>query len=324
MIDANRLQELLRSLCPPVTTRLCRTMQPTLYGYIRQATSRQQVRLCVLAGLLFPLSMAPLEIQRRMIDDAIAGGDVGLLILLAALYAAVLITHGLLKYAFNVYQSSVGEGVIRVLRLRINDVVHGRGAGPSGNPATLSAAEAEQVGGFVGEAVSFPFLQGGIFLTTLGYMIWLNPIMAAVALVSVVPSLIVTPALQASINRYIHKRVEVVRFHGEQLAAMLGGDRQNADRANRLVELAYGYRIKIFALKFLLKALNNLLASLGPVLILLFGGWLVIDGSAKLGAIVAFISGFERLTTPTRELLNYYRRISQVNVQYALLAKTLR
>lgn len=314
----------IRPLFPAVTTNLCGTMQPTLYRYIWAATSRQQIRLCLLALLLFPLSMAPLEIQRRMVDKAIVQMNFELLVQLGILYIAVLLAHGGIKYAFNVYQSSVGEGVIRVLRLRINTAVQDSRDKLTDNPVALAAAEAEQVGGFVGEAVSFPFLQSGILLTTLAYMIWLEPLLAVVAAASVIPSIILTPVLQRYINKHVQNRVKAIRKLGDQLTDDEAGKETDIARSNDLVEQAYGYRIKVFILKFLLKALNNLLGSLGPVGILMFGGWLVINGHAQLGTIVAFISGFERLTSPTRELLNFYRRISQVNVQYDLLAKTLR
>jgi len=38
-------------------------------------------------------------------------------------------------------------------------------------------------------------------------------------------------------------------------------------------------------------------------------------------AVVAFISGFERLATPLRELIAYYRIAAQANVQHKMIAR---
>jgi hypothetical protein len=35
--------------------------------------------------------------------------------------------------------------------------------------------------------------------------------------------------------------------------------------------------------------------------------------------LVAFLSGLEKVSDPARELLNFYRQLSQTRVQYAIL-----
>lgn len=39
---------------------------------------------------------------------------------------------------------------------------------------------------------------------------------------------------------------------------------------------------------------------------------------------MAFVSGYERLMGPARDLLNLYRQYSQMRVQYRLVAETVR
>ncbi len=307
-------------LFPPVTTALCRQMQPTLYRYVWRVSAPQQVRLAVLAVCLFPLNMAPLELQRLMVNEAIENGEFRALAWLGAAYLAVIVLHAALKYVFRVYQSSVGEGVIRVLRWRIT----GNGRQSAGSQVALAASESEQVGGFVGEAVSVPLLQSGILVTVLGYMAWLQPVMALVAVASIIPSIVLTPILQARINRHIDSRVRLMRRVGD----LYTDDREHAarsadERADAWVERIYSRRIRIFLLKFLLKGVNNLIGAAGPLGILMVGGYFVINGATEVGTIVAFLSGFERLTSPARELLNFYRRVSQVNTQFRLLASSV-
>src|SRR5262245_51661145 len=46
-------------------------MPPTLYAYIWQNSRRGQVVLCVLTVLVSFLTALPLELQRRIVDDAV-------------------------------------------------------------------------------------------------------------------------------------------------------------------------------------------------------------------------------------------------------------
>ena len=75
-------------------------------------------------------------------------------------------------------------------------------------------------------------------------------------------------------------------------------------------------------MKYAAKAVTNLINHLGPLSVLLLGGWLVIQGEAQVGTIVAFMSGYERMTNPARDLLNFYRRLSLMRVQYRLVRDT--
>ncbi len=292
----------------------------SLYRFVWSTSARQQWRLCLLAVVLFPLSLAPLELQRLMVDCATDSADIELLLTLGILYLLVLVIHGACKYAYNVYQSIVGEGVVRALRGQIPAT--GGASEQGGARAALASAEVEQVGGFTGEALAFPFLQAGLLLSVLGYMLWLQPLMALAASISVVPSVLLIPVLQAHINRHVARRVALVRRLGNRLSDAKTTSRgPDAGRmVRRLSQQAYRRRVRIFLLKFLLKALNNFLAASGPLVILLIGGWLVITSDVAVGTLVAFVSGFERLTSPARELLNFYRRVTQVKVQYKLVA----
>jgi hypothetical protein len=45
-------------------------MPKSVYRYIWNVSGRQQVVLCLMTGVVVGLSAAPLEIQRRIVDDA--------------------------------------------------------------------------------------------------------------------------------------------------------------------------------------------------------------------------------------------------------------
>ncbi|MDN3722514.1 hypothetical protein QW131_32925 [Roseibium salinum] len=89
--------------------------------------------------------------------------------------------------------------------------------------------------------------------------------------------------------------------------------------ADPLIGRIYGLRLRFAAIKHATKGLNNLMNHLGPLSVLMVGGWLVIQGQTEIGTIVAFMSGYERMTGPARELLNFYRRLAMMRVQYRLI-----
>jgi len=197
-----------------------------------------------------------------------------------------------------------------------------------GARVSMVAAEAEDLGGFVGEALSFPLLQIGILLSVLGYMLYIEPLIAAVAVAFFVPSLFVVPYVQAMINKNVEARTQLLRELGDEMIAPgEAGEkavaREQVAHFDRRIDDIYATRLRIYLLKYLLKFINNFLGQLGPLSILLLGGYLVIEGQTAVGTIVAFLSGYERMVDPARELLAFYRRFSRMRVQYRLVAEAV-
>ena len=60
---------------------------------------------------------------------------------------------------------------------------------------------------------------------------------------------------------------------------------------------------------------------MGPLMVLVVGGYLVIQGQTTIGTVVAFVSGFDRISGPLRDLLNFYREYEQAKVQYRMIVQ---
>lgn len=295
----------------------------TLYGYVYWTSCHQQIGLVLLTLLVFPLTLAPLELQRRIVDGAVADGDIDALTVLAAIYLAVVIALALFKYARNLYAAHVEEGIARLLRRRF--VASGKEGfwtdAEDGTRQAILATESEKVGGFVAESIAFPFMQAGIILSVGGYMLFVNPTVAAVALLLILPAAVVVIATQPALNRLSGRKIDATRKLGEQTLEN-GDDPDSTDgheAADGLITRIHRLRLRFAMIKFAAKGINNTINHLGPLSVLVVGGVLVIRGEAQLGTVVAFMSGFERLTSPIRELLNFYRRVAMAKVQYRLL-----
>ena len=88
----------------------------SVYRFIWAATRADQVRLCLVTLLVVPVSMVPLELQRRITNEAIGRRHLGLLALLGLAYLAAILLQGGLKYLLNVRRGRVVETVALELR----------------------------------------------------------------------------------------------------------------------------------------------------------------------------------------------------------------
>ena len=124
--------------------------------------------------------MLPLELQRRIVDNAISGHELWLLVLLGFAYLALLVIQGALKYLLNVVKGRVLDEITRDLRKRILDHLWlSAPSGPGRNPAPIDAgttvsmlaAESEDIGGFSAESLSVPLLQAATIVWVMDYLI---------------------------------------------------------------------------------------------------------------------------------------------------------
>ena len=295
-------------------------MPSSLYGYVIKVSRRRQVRLGLLTLAVFPLSLVPLELQRRIVNYAVAHSALELLLAFGGLYLAVLLLQSGLKFLRDAYMYRIAEGVTRLLRKKFVQ------RGPldadveEGTKQAIISAEAEKVGGFVAESISLPMLQAGTVLSIAAYMLVIEPLVAVVAIVFLVPSVVVVGLVQPVLNRLSQSKITVVRSLGE---SVLRDGRHGAAKgaeSETLVERIHDLRLRFANLKIATKSFNQLITGLGLLSILLVGGWLAIQGRTEIGIIVAFMSGYERMTSPVRDLLNFYRRLSMMRVQYRLVA----
>src|SRR5216683_898086 len=174
-----------------------------IYRYVLATSFWHQLPLVVLTVAVFLLEIAPLELQRRIVNDLVKHRDFSFIVVLCAVYAGTVLVQGGTKLVLNVYRSWVGERATRDLRRLVHLLVSSSSAASStpeaeGVQASMIVAEVESVGGFVGGSVSEPLLQGGILLSVLAYMIHVDFWMAGTAFALFVPQLVFVPLMQGS------------------------------------------------------------------------------------------------------------------------------
>ena len=299
----------------------------SLIQFVWRMSGRHQMLISVLALLVALLSMVPLELQRRIINQAIGDQDVDLLLILGSGYLCVLLLQGGFKYCLRLYQGWIGESAIRHCRNHLYGVHDGRRTDTEsetdGQAVSIIGAEIEQVGGFVGEAFASPLVNGGMLAAIFGYMLVVEPLIAGISICFFTPQIVALPLIQRYINRLIERRISMLRELGDLVASdtdVDDDDRSSKDHQS-ILDAIYRNRIRIYILKFAGKALVNFMSALAPLSALVVGGYLAIQGATTIGVIVAFISGFQRMASPMSELVAYYRLAAQMRVKHDKIAE---
>jgi len=324
-----------------------RMMESTLFSFIWRYSKRQQLWLLVLTLVSFPFLYASLELPKRIINDAIGattaridlyGVDLTqvqyLFVLCAAFFAAVLI-GGMMKMHINTRKGVLSERMLRRLRYQfINRML--RFPKPyfrttsQGELVSMITSEAEPMGGLMGDAIAQPVFQFGQMLTIVFFLfmqsVWFG--LASVALIPLQAWLI--PMIQRQINLLNKDRIKELRHLateiGESAAGISdlranGGWRYRQALVTDRLGTLFDIRFRIYQKKFFMKFLNNMIGHLTPFMFYSAGGYLAIRGDITVGALVAALSAYKDLSSPWKELLNYYNQVQDMSLRWQVVTE---
>jgi len=292
----------------------------SLFGFILNISARHQIGLALITIVLCLVITVPLELQRRIVNDALKRGDFRTIAMLSLAYFGVAIAHRAIKFAMSIYRSWVSENSTRYLRSivlganrRTMDISSRRGVDTS-----IVLAEADPIGSFVGVSFSEPLLQVGVLISLLVYMTYLQPWMAVIALLSLAPQILYVPALQNAINRRATERILTLRAVSSALnRGVRGGDsvRRQLERADHVFDLNMG----IYKIKYLMNFLMNGSFHLSMAGILALGGYFVATGKIDAGSVIACTAGLSKVSDPWDDLVAWFRDLRVTQARYGLL-----
>ena len=307
----------------PITKR-------TLFSWI---VNRYRGPQLMLLGVIFVslfFRVYPLEMQRKIINEAINLKEIDLLFLYCGLYMAAVVIAGLLKYFINTFQAIIGQKILIIMRQELYNHIlqlplqffHRT---QTGTIISALTAELNAIGLFLGGALAIPVASFLTFAAFAGYMIYLNPFLGLISMTVYPFELVVVPFLQRRYNVINRTRVTVTRAMANlvneassgihEVQANAGFDLEKT-RIDRLVERLYIIMKRLAVLKYGIKFSNNLFQSLGPFLLFLIGGYLAIHGQFTIGALVAFLSAYEKVYDPWKEIIEYYQDFQDAEVRY--------
>lgn len=297
------------------------TVPGGIFRYVLATSWLHQLPLVALTVAVFLLEIVPLELQRRVVNDAVKHRQYSTIMLICAAYAGAVILQGSMKLGLNIYRAWVGERAKRDLRHCICTAAEAGSdaADTRGTAVSMVVAEVEPVGNFVGALVSEPLLQAGILATVVTYVIHIDHWMGAAAVALFIPQMIFVPLMQHGMNRRTRVRVWLLRQIGGRLIAAGRPDAAAAGEDAARIERVFRINMRIFELKFTMNFLMNLCTHAQIIMALLLGSWGVLKGDLEIGGVVAFISGIARLTDPWGDLVNYLRDLSVNEVRFKLI-----
>ncbi|SKA09704.1 ABC transporter transmembrane region [Enhydrobacter aerosaccus] len=298
-------------------------MPRTIMGYVLAETGKHQAGLAALAITVFLLSAAPLEFQRRIINDLTEKGSFDNVLWLALGYAGVALADQILKLLLNVYRGWVAENSVRSLRRKLIDADIGSAVAAHspvdvGVEIAMILEEAEPIGGFVALALSQPLLQVGILVSVVGYMFALQPYLALMGMAFFVPQVVFVPAMQRAINRRASRRILTKR---EISGTIVEGQNDATQEEVTGIQRIFSLNMAIYWLKYVMYLLMNLMHHLSVAAALCVGGWLVLQGRIEIGTVVAIVGGLAKLNDPWGDLIDWGRELSVVRVKYRLFSE---
>ncbi|TAU35269.1 ABC transporter ATP-binding protein [Rhizobium leguminosarum] len=297
-------------------------MPRTLTGFIFKMGRVHQAMLVLLSIVLFTVGVLPLEIQRRIINDATQGAGFNSILVLAFAYLALVVIEGAAKLILNIYRGWIGEVAIRWLRMAVLDTrkmhLGEQTTLAEGVEMSIVLAEAEPVGGFVGTSISEPVLQAGVLAAVGSYMIYLQPFLALAVAAVFIPQAVLVPVLQSLINQRVKTKITVMRHLSEEMVER-GSSSKTSDHQATPVQRLFSTNMSIYTLKYVLNFLMNLMFHLGFVGIFTLGGYYVITGRIEIGTVVAFIVGLNKISDPWGALVDWYRDLKVTQVKYVLI-----
>ncbi len=305
------------------------TRRSLFFWILRRHRPIQIFLLVIIAASLF-FRVFPLEMQRRIINEAIYLKKIDLLFLYCGLYITAVLFAGLTKYAINVIQTILGQKILVEMRTELYHHVlqlplqFYRKMQP-GTVISAMTAELNAIGFFLGGAISIPLTSILSFLVFLGFMFHLSPLLALLSVAVYPLELIIIPLLQKKYNQYNKQRIATTRSMSNVINEAITGLHEihangsynlEENRLGSFVKQLYSLLKKIFIVKYGMKFANNLFQSIGPFILFLVGGYLAINGQFTLGALVAFLSAYEKVYDPWKEMLEYYQSFQDAKVRY--------
>jgi ABC-type multidrug transport system fused ATPase/permease subunit len=305
------------------------TKRPLFY-WVKSTNLKLQALLLLLIIVTVGTRVLPLEMQKRIVNEAISHNKVDLLLLYCGLYLAAIVVAGILKYCISVLQTYIGQQALALIRKDLYGHILSlplqffRKISP-GTVVSALVTELASVGEFVAQAIAVPITN---FLTLLAfgaYMFYLNPLLALLSMATYPIVAIAVPRLQRKSNAANKMRIDTTSQMSGKIGEVISGIHEihsngsfhlERTKFGSLVDQLFRIRVTWILYKQGAKALNSFLQNLGPFTLFLVGGYLAISGRFNLGALVAFLSAYEKLYDPWKEIMDFYQLYQDTRVGY--------
>ena len=305
-------------------------VQRSLFSWVFSGSTKLQIILVLIIMITVVTRVIPLEMQKRIVNEAIFLRKIDLLFLYCGIYLAAVVASQGFKFLINYLETIIGQRALAAMRKALYHHIltlplnFFRKTQP-GMVVSSVVSELATSGTFVGMALAVPVTNILTLLAFAGYLIWLNWLLGVVSL-SIYPIvLLLLPQLQKRANKANKKRVDTTRTLSSKIAESATGIHEihgngsyhiENQRFDSIVDQLYKIRVVWTLFRHAVKVVNNFFSNLSPFLIFILGGYLAMQGRLELGALVAFLSAQEKLYNPWKELIEFYQVYQDASVTY--------
>jgi len=302
----------------------------SLFSWVLTSNLKLQGILLVVIVVTVAVRVFPLEMQKKIINEAIGERKIDLLLMYCGYYLVAVVSASGLKFAINALQTYIGQESLADMRKKLYahiltlPIGFFRNASPGMIVSSL-VTEVATAGDFIGQAIAVPVTNILTLLAFAGYLFYLNPLLAGLSMVLYPLAIIFVPMMQRRSNAANRERVDTGRKMSTMIGETVSGIHEihgNAsyrlenERFADITDKQFKIRLRWNLWKFGIKNSNNFFQSLGPFVLFLVGGYLAINGRFDLGALVAFLSANEKLYDPWKELMEFYQNWQDSTVTY--------
>lgn len=286
-----------------------------LRGFIRPYWSQVLLALAALV-LMTGISLTIPLILREVIDEGLVNQDAQLLVTAALILLAIGIAKAVLMYWQRYLTERIAAQVGYDLRNRMYDHIQHlsftyHDHAETGQLISRTIEDVRSIERFTGngiiELIHLLLLFFGI--VTLLYIA--NPRLATIALLPLLPLVLITSNFGRKIGNYflavdnslgeLSTRIQE-NVLGVQVVRAFAREPYEIDRFNKANRVLYNARISVIGEWSRIMPTSHLLVILSTILILWFGGAMVISGEMSIGEMVAFSSYLLMLAEPARQL----------------------
>ena len=286
----------------------------SLYSWVWSGNAKLQIVIVLIITITVGARVLPMEMQKRIVNQAISMKDLNLLYLYSAIYLASLLLATGLKYVITILQTLISQRVLARMRQDLYKhiltlpLTFFRKTQP-GMVVSSLLTELVAAGDFSGMAIAIPLINTLTLVAFAVYLVWLNWLLAIISLSIYPVILLLVPRLQKQANKMNKKRVDLTRTIANRITDTISGIHEvhghgsyeiEAGKFNKLVRKLLRIRIVWTLYREGVKVTNNLFTNMGPFLVFLLGGAMAMRGELELGALVAFVRHRASFTTPGR------------------------
>lgn len=193
----------------PVTKR-------SMYYWVWHRNAKWQIILMAVIVVTVATRVFPLEMQKRIINEAIGQKNLHDLFLFCSMYMGAVLMAQALKYTIYLLQNYIGEKSLLDLRTKL--IAHiiklpmsfFRHTSP-GLVISSMTNELIHMPVFIGSAISQPLVNVLTFIAMSGYMLYLNPLLGIISILIYPSEFLIIPRVQRRFNQWNQKRIRRLR-----------------------------------------------------------------------------------------------------------------